>query len=135
MANNKLDKEPGLEYEELIQFLVLRERGDVPDQKTDWLKLMWLRNSKEGDYQSKESTEKKAGEGGVLAGEEEEEEEEGEFRQTFAIIVVNLDIGGDFARKINVFAVEGEDICRMSVRETMLFRMWRECLWKRHLER
>jgi hypothetical protein len=67
---------------------------------------------------SRGSNEKKAGEESALAEEEEGEEEE-EYRRIFVIIVVNPDIGEDFVHKINAFAVEGEDICRMSVRKTI----------------
>jgi hypothetical protein len=67
---------------------------------------------------SRENNEKEAEEEGALAGEEEEEGEE-EYRQIFAIIVVSLGIGKDFAHKINAIVVEGEDICHMNVRTTI----------------
>jgi hypothetical protein len=53
-----------------------------------------------------------AGGRGVMAEGEEEEEE---HRQIFATTVVSLGIGGGFVHKINVFDVEGEDICHMNV--------------------
>jgi hypothetical protein len=95
------------------------------NRNTDRIKPIWRRNSRveeeqnRGSRGSRESNEKEAEEEGALAGEEEEEEEEEEYRQIFATIVVNLDIGEDFVQKINAFAVEGEDICRMSVRTTI----------------
>jgi hypothetical protein len=68
MANDKLDREPELEYEELIQFLVLRERGDKPEHRPDQAYLVTQQQSGRGAEQREQREQREGGRGGGRTG-------------------------------------------------------------------